>query len=144
MEKKHITNLWRNKHQDFLSSHDIRLRTITMEGYASNQANGSLVTFFLLSARLLLSMRLKFFEKKFLMAASVEQHKNKFQVDKRASEHARLLFTTTCSHPPIIFFHRMLILWIRLIHLFLAAKMSGWVRCYCHVQSGFCLNLMNN
>ena len=26
--------------------------------------------------------------------------KNKFQVDKWASEHARLLFTTTCGHVP--------------------------------------------
>ena len=33
----------------------------------------------------------------------------------------------------------MLILWIRPIHLFVTAKKSGWVRCYCHVQSGFCL-----
>ena len=40
-----------------------------------------------------------------------------------------------------IFFHRMLILWIRLIHLFVTAKKSGWVRCYCHVQSGFCLKI---
>ena len=35
----------------------------------------------------------------------------------------------------------MLILWIRLIHLFVTAKKSGWVRCYCHVQSGFCLKI---
>ena len=27
-------------------------------------------------------------------------------MDKWASKHARLLFTTTCSHPPIIFFAR--------------------------------------
>ena len=32
-----------------------------MEGYTSNQAYRSFVTFFLLNARLLLSMRLKFF-----------------------------------------------------------------------------------
>jgi hypothetical protein len=35
----------------------------------------------------------------------------------------------------------MLILWIRPIHLFVTAKKSGWVRCYCHVQSGFCLKI---
>ena len=85
---KHITNRWRNKHQDFLASHDIRLRTITMDGYASNQANKSFVTFFLLNARLLLSMRLKFFKKKFLTSRYVEQQKTKFQVDKWASERA--------------------------------------------------------
>ena len=109
-----------------------------MEGYASNQANRSFVTFFLLNARLLLSMRIKFFVKRFLTDGHVEQQKKKFQVDKWASKHARLLFTTSCSHPGINFLHRMLILWIRLIHMFVTTKKSGWVRCYCHVQSGFC------
>ena len=75
-----------------------------MGRYASNQANRSFVTFFLLNARLLLSMRLKFFSKRFLTDGHVEQQKKKFQVDKWASEHARLLFTTTCSHPPINIF----------------------------------------
>ena len=112
-----------------------------MEGYASNQANRSFVTFFLLNARLLLSMRLNFYSKRFLTDEHVEQQKKKFQVDKWASKRARLLFTTSCSHPEIIFLHRMLILWIRPIHLFVTAKKSGWVRCYCHVQSGFCLKI---
>ena len=138
---KHITNRWRNKHQDFLSSHDIRLRTIMMERYASNQANRSSVTFFVLNVGLLLSMRHNFYRKRFLMDGHVEQQKKKFQVDKWASKRARLLFTTSCSHPEIIFLHMMLILWIRLIHLFVTAKKSGWVRCYCHVQSGFCLKI---
>ena len=35
----------------------------------------------------------------------------------------------------------MLILWIRPIHLFVTTKKSGWVRCYCHIQSGFCLKI---
>ena len=49
-------------------------------------------------------MRLKFSSKRFLMDGHVEQQKKKFQVDKWASKHARLLFTTSCSHPEIIFF----------------------------------------
>ena len=49
-----------------------------MEGYASNQANRSFVTFFLLNARLLLSMRLKFYSKRFLMDGHVEQQKRSF------------------------------------------------------------------
>ena len=72
------------------------METVTLEGYASNNANTSFVTFFMLNARALLSMRIKFFNKKFLTAASVNQHKKKFHVDRRASEHARLVFTTTC------------------------------------------------
>ena len=43
-------------------------------------------------------MRIKFFNKKFLMELYVERHKKKFQVDLRASDRARLIFTTTCHH----------------------------------------------
>ena len=64
-----------------------------MEGYASNQANRSFVTFFLLNARLLLSLRLKFYRERLLTDGHVEEQKKKFQVDKWASEHARLQFT---------------------------------------------------
>ena len=74
-----------------------------MEGYASHQANRNFVTFFLLNARLLLSMRLKFFNKKFLTGGYVEQQKKKFQVNKWDSERARLVFTTTCCHMAVNF-----------------------------------------
>ena len=79
------------------------MKTVTLEGYASNNANTSFVTFFMLNARVLLSVRIKFFDKKFLTAASVQQHKRKFQVDLRASDRARLLFTTACHHGPVDF-----------------------------------------
>ena len=75
-----------------------------MEGYASNQANRSFVTFFLLNARLLLSMRLNFYRKRFLTDEHVEHQNKKFQVDKWASKRAWLLFTISCRHPEIIFF----------------------------------------
>ena len=112
-----------------------------MGRYASNQANRSFVTFFLLNARLLLSMGLNFYSKRFLTDEHVEQQKNKFQVDKWASKRARLLFTTNFSHVEIIVLHKMLILWFSPIHLFVTGKKSGWVRCYCHVQSGFCVKI---
>jgi hypothetical protein len=80
------------------------LKTVTLEGYAFNNANTSFVTFFMLNARALLSVRIKFFDKKFLTAASVEQYKKKFQVDLRASDRARLLFTTTCRHHGLVEF----------------------------------------
>ena len=82
------------------------MKTVTLEGYASNNANTSFVTFFMLNARALLSVRIKFFNKKFLTAAGVEQHKKKFQVDLRASDRARLLFTTTCHHGPVELLYR--------------------------------------
>ena len=75
-----------------------------MGRYASNQANISFVTFFVLNARLLLSMRLNFYSKRFLTGEHVEQQKKKFQVDKWASNRARLIFTISCRHPEIHFF----------------------------------------
>ena len=50
-----------------------------------------------------MSVRIEFFNKKLLMAASVEEHKKKFQVDLRASDRVRLLFTTACHHGPVEF-----------------------------------------
>ena len=102
--EKSITNRWFKKHRDFLRSHDIRLKTVTVEGYASNNANTSFLTFFMLNARALLSVRIMFFDKKFLTVASVEQHKKKFQVDLRASDCALLLFTTTNGHHGLVEF----------------------------------------
>ena len=75
-----------------------------MGRYASNQANRSFVTFFLLNARLLLSMRLNFYSKRFLTDEHAEQKKKNFQVEKWASKRARLLFTISRRHPEIIFF----------------------------------------
>ena len=48
-------------------------------------------------------MRIKFFDEKFLTDGHVEHHKKKFHVDQRASDHTRLLFTTTCHHGPVEF-----------------------------------------
>ena len=57
----------------------------------------------MLNVRALLSVRIKFFNKKFLTAAGVEHHKIKFHLDLRASDRARLLFTTTCIDVPVDF-----------------------------------------
>ena len=99
-----------------------------MGRYASNQANRSFVTFFLLNARLLLSMRLNFYSKRFLMDGHVEQQKKKFQVDKWASKRARLLFTTSCSHRAINFYAQDVDFMDQTNPLFVSAKKSGWVR----------------
>ena len=74
-----------------------------MERYASNQANRSFVTFFLLNARLLLSIRLMFISSMVLTDGYVEEQKKEFQVGKRAYECVRLLFTTYCGHNPVNF-----------------------------------------
>ena len=81
-----------------LSFEDSNTRRICIQ-----PANTSFVTFFMLNARALLSARIKFFNKKLLTAASIEEHKKKFQVDLRASDRARLLFTIACHHVPVEF-----------------------------------------
>ena len=43
-------------------------------------------------------MRIKFFNKKFPTKLYAEQHKKMFQVDLRASDCVRLLFTRACGH----------------------------------------------
>ena len=69
------------------------MKTITLERYVANRANTRFVTFFLLNARLLLSIRLKFISSMVLTDGYVEEQKKEFQVGKRASERVGLLFT---------------------------------------------------
>ena len=45
---------------------------------------------------------LKFISNMVLMDGYVEEQKEEFQVDKRASERVGLLFTTYCGHNPVI------------------------------------------
>ena len=48
-----------------------------------------------------MSIRLKFINNEVLTDGYVEEQKKDFQVDKRASEGARLLFTSSCGHIPL-------------------------------------------
>ena len=79
------------------------MKTIMLERYVANRANTRFVTFFLLNARLLLSIGLKFISGMVLTDGYVEEQKKEFQVGKRAFERARLLFTTYCGHNPVNF-----------------------------------------
>ena len=58
------------------------MKIVTLEGYASNNANTSFVTFFMLNVRTLLSVRIKSFDKKFLTDGHVEQQKTSFRWTK--------------------------------------------------------------
>ena len=51
------------------------MKTITLERYVANRANTRFVTFFLLNARLLLSIRLKFISSMVLKDGYVEEQK---------------------------------------------------------------------
>ena len=58
------------------------MKTIVLERYVANRANTRFVTFFLLNARLLLSIRLKFIRSMVLTDGYVEEQKKEFQVGK--------------------------------------------------------------
>ena len=70
------------------------MNTITLERYVANCANTRFVTFFLLNARLLLSIRLKFISSMVLTDGYVEEQKKEFQVGKRASERVIWFYIT--------------------------------------------------
>ena len=59
------------------------MKTITLERYVANRANTRFVTFFLLNARLLLSIRLKFINNMVLTDAHVEEQKRSFRWAKQ-------------------------------------------------------------
>ena len=58
------------------------MKTITLERYVANHANTRFVTFFLLNARLLLSIRLKFISNMVSMDGYVEEQKRSFRWTK--------------------------------------------------------------
>ena len=53
------------------------MKTITLERYVANRANTRFVTFFLLNARLLLSIRLKFISSMVLTDGYVKEQKKR-------------------------------------------------------------------
>ena len=55
------------------------MKTITLERYVANRANTRFVTFFLLNARLLLSIRLNFISSMVLTDGYVEEKKRSFR-----------------------------------------------------------------
>ena len=55
------------------------MKTITLERYVANRANTRFVTFFLLNARLLLSIRLKFSSSMVLTDGYVKEKKRSFR-----------------------------------------------------------------
>ena len=55
------------------------MKTITLERYVANRANTRFVTFFLLNARLLLSISLKFISSMVLTDGYVEEQKRSFR-----------------------------------------------------------------
>ncbi|XBJ19259.1 hypothetical protein VPH35_010252 [Triticum aestivum] len=91
------TNCWRRKHRNFLTSHDIRLKTIVLGYYQGTQAQVSFVTFFVLNAKSLESIQLEV-DSRHYSRGFVSGQREMLQIKKRASRGARLSFTTDSHH----------------------------------------------
>ena len=82
----------------FLKYHDIRLKTITLEDYEHLRINIEFVQFFILNARVLETIRLKFRFPKDFTDEFYKQQERVLQMEKKASKCARLKLTTCCDH----------------------------------------------
>lgn len=87
------TNFWRHKHRNFLTSHDIRLKTIVLGYYRGIQSQVNFVTFFILNAKLLESIRLEVDSRDYNDGFFAEQCRL-LQMEKRVSRGAQLCVTT--------------------------------------------------
>jgi hypothetical protein len=90
-ELKGVTNKWRRKHRAFLRDHDIPLKTLTLYSYEDSQRNAEFVKFFVLNARLLRNINLKFDSWSCLKKDGFyKKQETKLHMNKRASKCAKL------------------------------------------------------
>ena len=93
------TNTWRRKHKVFLKGHDICLKTLTLENYEVTKNNTEFVKFFVLNAKMLQSIRLKFIpSRKVCVPEFYRKQEIKFEMDKRAYKCATLTIGRVCEH----------------------------------------------
>ncbi|KAM3411706.1 hypothetical protein ACQJBY_003395 [Aegilops geniculata] len=87
------TNFWRHKHRNFLTSQDISLKTLVLGHYRGIQAQVNFVTFFILNAKLLESIRLEVDSRDYNDGFFAEQCRM-LQMERRVSRGAQLCVTT--------------------------------------------------
>ena len=94
-----VTNKWRHKHRVFLKQHDIRLKTVTLEKYVHCKKNIEFATFFILNAKELDTMRLKFLSPPDNITEGFYEHQEEvLQWGNKASRRARLILSGYCRH----------------------------------------------
>ena len=87
-----------------------------LEDYEVTDANTEFVTFFILNARMLLTIRLKFGLRKDFTREFYKRQEEVLPMDKRASNCAKLKLTTTCEHMHMDLKTQVLNIWICQIH----------------------------
>ena len=90
---------WRLKHPKFLKHHDICVKRVTLEDYVSSQSYIEFATFFVLSAKDLETITIKFISppEEFTGVFYKEQQRV-LEWHRRASKCVRLRLSSSCSH----------------------------------------------
>ncbi|OQU88815.1 hypothetical protein SORBI_3002G100300 [Sorghum bicolor] len=82
---RQVTNAWRQKYRNLISTLDIRLKKIVLSTYLGNKAHVNFVSFFVLNARVLESMVLELDVRKNHDKEWIEKQKTLLQLEQRAS-----------------------------------------------------------
>ncbi|KAF8713914.1 hypothetical protein HU200_027895 [Digitaria exilis] len=90
--KPRVTNAWRRKYQNLISTLDIRLKKIVVTTYQGNKAHVNFANFFVLNARVLQSMVLEADVSHNNDRAWIERQNQLLQIENRASKAARFDF----------------------------------------------------
>ena len=90
---------WRLKHPKFLKHHDICVKRVTLEDYVSSQSYIEFATFFVLSAKDLETISIKFISPpEEFRGVFYKEQQRVLKWHKKASKHARLRLSPSCTH----------------------------------------------
>ena len=92
-------NVWRRRHRQFLKHHDICLKTVTLEDYIPCWGNEGFAKFFVLCAKDLESIDIKFvYPPAEFTEVFYEEQQRVLKWHNKASKHGRLRLLPSCTH----------------------------------------------
>ena len=92
-------NKWRRKYRQFLKHHDVFLKTVSLEDYVRSGSYAEFAMFFVLSAKDLETMTIKFTSPPAeFTGVFYEKQQRVLEWHRRASKRARLRLSSSCSH----------------------------------------------
>ncbi|KAG0542440.1 hypothetical protein BDA96_02G104300 [Sorghum bicolor] len=97
--KSRVTNAWRQKYRNLISTLEIRLKKIVLSTYLGNKAHVNFASFFVLNAKVLESMVLELDVPKNHDKEWIEKQKTLLQLEQRASRGVQFGFVYHFAHP---------------------------------------------